>query len=174
MEINKSIPEFLAELDTIRVSRGMSYQDVADACGVSKATIHRALTGATEPTMQLVQSISSAVQYVPPTEEIVPTEFTKDGYITYLQECMRRQREEHDAHVRQLQSHYNRLIRQNRRTENLWAAVAITLSATFIVLFLYDFAHLDRGWITAHQSGLTRTGAYLSVCTWLRRLLWNA
>lgn len=40
------ISDLLAELDALRVQRGMSYQAVADACGVSKATIYRTLTGA--------------------------------------------------------------------------------------------------------------------------------
>ena len=60
------ISDLLSELDSLRVQRGMSYQAVADACGVSKATIYRTLTGATEPTIQLVQRIEAAVQYVPP------------------------------------------------------------------------------------------------------------
>ena len=62
------ISDFISRLDAKRLERGMSYQAVADACGVSKATIYRTLTGATEPTAQLLSRIEAAVQYVPPVE----------------------------------------------------------------------------------------------------------
>lgn len=60
------ISDLISRLDVKRLERGMSYQAVADACGVSKATIYRTLTGATEPTAQLLSRIEAAVQYVPP------------------------------------------------------------------------------------------------------------
>ena len=56
------VDSILMELDAQRVERGMSYQAVADACGVSKATIYRALTRVTEPTAHLLQNIAAAVQ----------------------------------------------------------------------------------------------------------------
>lgn len=60
-----NISEHLSELEALRKERGMSQQELAETCGVSKATICRALNGATEPTARLVQSIEAAVQYTP-------------------------------------------------------------------------------------------------------------
>lgn len=45
-----NISEHLSELEALRKERGMSQQELAETCGVSKATICRALNGATEPT----------------------------------------------------------------------------------------------------------------------------
>lgn len=51
MDINGDIGALIAELDRLRIARAMSYQQLADACGVSKSTIHRTLTCGTEPTV---------------------------------------------------------------------------------------------------------------------------
>ena len=80
------IADLLVELDTLRVARGMSYQAVADACGVSKATVYRALTGATEPTAQLIQRIEAAVQYTPEVStHLPPPNYNIEEYVEYLQ-----------------------------------------------------------------------------------------
>lgn len=176
MEITGDISEVLAELDALRISRGMSYQDVADACGVSKSTIHRTLTGLTEPTVQLVKAIAAAVQYKPPKEKIFPAELTQDSYVSYLQELIQQSEKEHELHVQQLHSHYNMLRRQARREKIVWMILAIVFMATFVVLFLYDFTHLDRGWIQLHAAGLIQkwTGRlFLAARSWLGGILWS-
>ena len=40
-----NISEHLSELEALRKERGMSQQELAETCGVSKATICRALNG---------------------------------------------------------------------------------------------------------------------------------
>lgn len=152
MDIHGDLPAFLAELDAQRIACGLSYQAVADACGVSKATIQRTLTGVTEPTVHLVQSIAAAVQYKPPTDILAPADATQDAYITYLTDSMRRQQEDNDRRVRQLQAHYNMLHRQDRRTIMILGAILGVLVLFICCLFLYDFAHLDRGWVQAQIS----------------------
>lgn len=175
MDITDNSLEMLAELDRLRLACGMSYQDVADACGVAKSTIHRVLTGSTEPTVALIQSIAAAVQYKPPAPDIFPTDLTLEAYVSYLKELVLRTEKEHDRHVQQLHSHYNKLRRQARREKLVWMAIAIALIVTFVALFLYDFTHLDRGWIQAAsaagliQSALSR--AFLSINN-LWRSLW--
>lgn len=67
-----NISEHLSELEALRKERGMSQQELAETCGVSKATICRALNGATEPTARLVQSIEAAVQYTPEEHPVLP------------------------------------------------------------------------------------------------------
>lgn len=145
MDINGDIGALIAELDRLRIARAMSYQQVADACGVSKSTIHRTLTCCTEPTVQLLQSIAVAVQYEPDTPEAFPTDYSQEGYIAYLQNRIVQKDADQKAHVQQLHAHYNMLMRQSRREKTVWIVLAIAFALTFVVLFLYDFTNLNRG-----------------------------
>lgn len=147
MDINGDIGALIAELDRLRIARAMSYQQVADACGVSKSTIHRTLACGTEPTAQLLQSIAAAVQYEPDAPEAFPADYSQDGYIAYLQTRIVQKDADQKARVQQLHAHYNMLMRQARREKTVWMVLAIAFSLTFVVLFLYDFANIDRGWI---------------------------
>lgn len=172
MDIHTDTNEILMELDGQRIARGMTYQALADACGVSKSTIHRTLTGMTEPTMQLLHAIAAAVQYKPSEPVIVPTECTQEAYIAYLKELLQRRDTENDRRVRQLQAHYNMLRRQDKREKNVWMVIAILLIALFAILFAYDFMHLDRGWIQSTWSKYVPT-TYRAVAAfkdWVGRL----
>ena len=74
----------------------MSQQELAETCGVSKATICRALNGATEPTARLVQSIEAAVQYTPEEHPVLPAPGqSMEEYVEYLQATIIRQRRNH-------------------------------------------------------------------------------
>lgn len=172
MEINGDITALLEELESLRLARGLSYQDVADACGVSKATVHRALSGSTaEPSMQLVQNIAAAVQYRPTREFLAQTDFGKDGYIAHLQATMQQQSEDNDRRVLQLHAHYNMLRAQDRRTIRYLAFALTLLIAAFIVWLIIDVTHPTVGWFQreiAHQSG-----ALLQVTEWLEENVWS-
>lgn len=171
MEIQNNIPELLAELDALREKRGLSYQAVADACNVSKATIYRALTGATEPTMQLVQQIAAVVQYKPKLPVVIPTDYTQDAYVAYLQETMQRQQEDTDRRIQQLHAHYNMLRNQDRRTIRMLSLVLALLVAAFIVWLIIDVTHPTVGWF---QREVAHRGSTLASLTdWLRSRVWN-
>lgn len=142
------ISDLLSELDSLRVQRGMSYQAVADACGVSKATIYRTLTGATEPTIQLVQRIEAAVQYVPPSaQQPPPASCSKEEYAEFLRETIIRQDEEYSRHITQLQTHYSLLRRQDRRSIAVLAAAVAVLVIFLVVWLVLDILHPGAGWI---------------------------
>lgn len=154
----------VAELDAMRAARGLSYQAVADSCGVSKATIYRTLTGATEPTMQLLQLIAAAVQYTPPEEPLAQTDFTKDGYIAYLQETLVRKDETHDRRVQQLHAHYNMLLQQGER-RNRWLTWALIASLAILIGWLIiDVTHPTVGWI---QRDVSLRAAVASTVQWV-------
>lgn len=111
-----NISEHLSELEALRKERGMSQQELAETCGVSKATICRALNGATEPTARLVQSIEAAVQYTPEEHPVLPAPGqSMEEYVEYLQATIIRQSDDYRRHTMQLQTHYSLLNRQNRR-----------------------------------------------------------
>lgn len=147
MNIQADISDLLAALDACRASRGMSRKAVADACGVSEATISRAFNQTVEPSYKLLQDIAAAVQYKPEDVVIVPEDTTQEAYIAYLKELLQRQREDNDRRTRQLQAHYNMLHQQDRRTIVVLGAILGVLVLFICCLFMYDFAHLDRGWI---------------------------
>lgn len=142
------ISDLLSELDALRLQRGMSYQAVADACGVSKATIYRTLTGATEPTIQLVKRIEAAVQYVPPSaQQPPPASCSKEEYAEFLRETIIRQDEEYSRHIAQLQTHYSLLRRQDRRSIAVLAAAVAVLVIFLVVWLVLDILHPGAGWI---------------------------
>lgn len=142
------ISDLLAELDALRIQRGMSYQAVADACGVSKATIYRTLTGVTEPTVQLVQRIQAAVQYVPPSaQKTPPASCSQEEYAEFLRETITRQDQEFSRRITQLQTHYSLLRRQDRRAIAV-LSLAVTVLVIFLVVWLVlDILHPGVGWI---------------------------
>lgn len=172
MFLDADITTVVAELDAQRAAMGMSYQDVADACGVSKPTIYRTLVGKTQPTMQLLQCIAAAVQYREKRPDILPDELTQEAYISFLKQLVNQKEEDVDLRAKQLHAHYNKLLRRERRSKIVWVVLALSLAAIFIALFLYDFANLDRGWIQALQNGYKSTAytALLAVRSWFSGL----
>lgn len=167
-ELLQDIPSLMAELDSLRVKRGLSYQAVADACNVSKATVYRALSGATEPTATLVRQMASAVQYKPHKRELELTGYTQESYIEYLRAQLRRQSDENELHVRQLQTHYNMLRNQDRRTIRLLATALVLLVAAFIIWLIIDVTHPTIGWF---QREISRRST--EPLNWLEVLLWS-
>ena len=141
------ISDLIAELDARRVERGMSYQAVADACGVSKATIYRTFTGQTEPTAQLVQHIQAALQYTPIVPDPLPPAECSEAYVNYLRSSLLQQTEDYNRHIAQLQTHYAMLHRQDRRVIT-FLTVCVTVLVVFLVSWLvFDILHPEIGWI---------------------------
>lgn len=172
MEFSGDISALMQELDALREARGLSYQDVADACGVSKATVHRALTGATvEPSLPLVQKIAAAVQYKPPREPVAQEDYTKDGYITYLRANMVQQSEDNDRRVQQLHAHYNRLLAQEKRTIRMLALALSLLIAAFIIWLIIDVTHPTIGWFQREVA--YQNGTMLNAVEWLEENVWS-
>ena len=138
----------LSELDDLRKARGMSQQELAEACGVSKATISRALNGETEPAARLVQSIEAALQYTPvEAPQLVPPANSTEEYVEYLKATITRQNEDNRRHIMQLQTHYSILNRQNRRVI-LGLVIAVAVLVVFLVGWLiFDIMHPEIGWI---------------------------
>ena len=62
----------LSELEEKRLALHLSYQSVADACGVSQATIIRIFKQKVEPSAALLQKIASAVKYESSPSALIP------------------------------------------------------------------------------------------------------
>lgn len=175
MDNREDISVFVSELDAQRAAMGMSYQDVADACDVSRPTVYRALSGKTQPTMQLLKNIAAAVQYKEKRDDILPDELTQEAYIAYLKQLVKQKDDDIDVRAKQLHAHYAKLLRQSKRRVTMWAVLALVFMATFVILFLCDFSHLDRGWIQAAYSHYQSVANHvaLAVKDWLGGWLWS-
>lgn len=147
MDFQGNVSDVLMQLDGLRLEKGLSYQAVADGCGLSKSTVCRILNGQSEPTIQQLQAIAATVQYKPEGAVIIPQDATQEAHIAYLKELIQKQSQENDRRTRQLQAHYNMLHQQDRRTIVVLGAILGILVLFICGLFLYDFAHMDRGWI---------------------------
>lgn len=147
MDFQGNVSDVLMQLDGLRLEKGLSYQAVADGCGLSKSTVCRILNGQSEPTIQQLQVIAATVQYKPEGAMVIPQDATQEAHIAYLKELIQKQSQENDRRTRQLQAHYNMLHQQDRRTIVVLGAILGILVLFICGLFVYDFAHLDRGWI---------------------------
>lgn len=147
MDFSHEPAELIAEFSRLRTARGLSYQAVADACGVSQSTIIRVFNGETDPSYSLLQKIASAVQYTPKEEIVRPPDFSKDGYITYLQDTIIRNSEDHNRRVMQLQVHYNMILYRKDRIINMLCLSVVLIVTGFIIWLIIDITHPDIGWI---------------------------
>lgn len=144
---NVNIEALIAALDGQRISMKMSYQAVADACGVSQTTIMRILKKQTEPTMAILQQIAHAVKYEPSHEPIVLEDYTKDAYIKYLHQSLEEEKLEQGVRLAQQEAHYNMLIAQKTRTITI-LSVALALVSVFLVGWLImEILIPTQGWI---------------------------
>lgn len=106
MDFQGNVSDVLMQLDGLRLEKGLSYQAVADGCGLSKSTVCRILNGQSEPTIQQLQVIAATVQYKPEGAMVIPQDATQEAHIAYLKELIQKQSQENDRRTRQLQAHY--------------------------------------------------------------------
>ena len=77
--------QLLLDLDAQRKAMNLSYQNVADACDVSQATIMRIFKRQTEPTFDLLQKIAASVHYDAKPAPVMLEGYTKEEYSLILQ-----------------------------------------------------------------------------------------
>lgn len=143
------IGDLLSEFDKNRLSMHLSYQNVADACDVSTATIFRIFKRQTEPTMDLMQKIAIAVMYDPSGQESSESALLSahEDNVRYLQEQLEQEKKVRERQLRQQAAHYNMLLKHERRTvSKLWVLLTL-LVAAFIIWLIVDITHPTVGWI---------------------------
>lgn len=172
---NADLDILLSELDALRTSQNMSYQNVADACNVSQATVIRIFKRQTEPTMAMLQKIAVAVRYEPKREQIVLTGYTQEDYISFLQRSLEAEKEEQQIRLAQQEAHYNLLLNQKTRLNVLLGAVLFLFAAAFITWLIIDVTHPHIGWFQRAVSYFSSSGSvgnlFLSIRDWLRSLV---
>lgn len=157
MNLTKMAPDqLLQELDALRNSKHLSYQNLADACNVSQATIYRAFKRQTEPTLELLQKIAAAVGYEPQREPLLLQGYTQDAYVEYLQKSLQAEKEEHRLREARSEARHNMILNQKTRTI-VFLSMALTLLAVgFISWLIIDVTHPTVGWFQreiAYHSG---------------------
>ena len=147
MNLTQTTPEqLIQELDALRVSQNLSYQNVADACNVSQATIFRAFKRQTEPTLELLQKIASAVGYEPAREPLVLQDYTQDAYVEFLQRTIAAEKEEHRLREARAEARHNMLINQKNRTIKYLSGILFIFAMGFITWLIVDITHPTVGW----------------------------
>lgn len=161
MNITKMPPDqLIQELDALRTAQNLSYQNVADACNVSQATIFRAFKRQTEPTLELLQKIAAAVGYEPDREPLVLQDYTQDAYVEFLQRSIAAEKEEHRLREARTEARHNMLMRQKNRTITYLSAILFLFAIGFITWLIVDITHPTVGWIqreAAYHSNSTGT-----------------
>lgn len=151
--------QLMHELDALRVSQNLSYQNVADACNVSQATIFRAFKRQTEPTLELLQKIASAVGYEPDREPLILQDYTQDAYVEYLQKSIAAEKEEHHLREARAEARHNMLINQKNRTIAYLSAILFVFALGFITWLIVDITHPTVGWFQREIAYHSNTGA---------------
>lgn len=122
-------------------------QQIADASGVSKATVDRILAGkATSPCIQNVLDIANTVGYdfqKPEKEPVETTDLTLQNIIyAYEKRCEVLERE---SRLKTVQ--YNTIISGKDKWIRFLTTLTLILVAGIISVLVYDLTHLDRGWV---------------------------
>lgn len=134
-------------INTRKAYLNTTNQQIADASGVSKATVDRILAGkATSPCIQNVLDIANVVGYDFQKPEIEPVETTEPALkqIIYVYE-KRCEVLEKESRLKTVQS--NMVIAGKDKWIRFLTMLSLALVAAIICLLLYDLTHLDRGWV---------------------------
>lgn len=135
---NANIDVLLTELNAKRSAMHMSYQNLADACQVSQATVIRVLKHQSDPSLPLLQKMAIALKYEPKQEPIVLTSYTQDDYVRFLQQSLEREIEDSKLQQSQQEAHYNMLLAQKTRTITLLAVALMLFASAFITWLIFD------------------------------------
>ena len=138
--------QLLQELEALRIAQNLSYQNVADACNVSQATVIRAFKRQTEPTLDLLQKIAAAVGYEPHRETLVLQGYTQESYVEFLKQSIASEREDHKLREARAEAQYNMLINQKNRTIKYLSGILLLFAIGFISWLIVDVTHPDIGW----------------------------
>ena len=130
--------QLLLDLDAQRKAMNLSYQNVADACEVSQATIMRIFKRQTEPTFEMLQKIAAAVHYDAKPAPVMLEGYTKEEYISYLQKLIERREEDFKIREAKAEARHNAAINQKTRTIRLLSIAIAMLAGGFILWLIMD------------------------------------
>ena len=138
--------QLLLDLDAQRKAMNLSYQNVADACEVSQATIIRVFKNQSEPTFDLLQKIAAAVHYDAKPAPVMLEGYTKEEYISYLKELIERREDDYKIREAKAEARHNMVINQKTRTIRYLTVAVVFLALGFVAWLIMDILHPSLGW----------------------------
>lgn len=128
---------------------GMTNQQIADASGVPRTTVNRILAKQTQnPSIKTVADIAMAVGYdIDPVQPSVLQDYTKDSYITYLQEAVEAEKKISEKRITEQRAHYTMLLAEKNRWIKYLFITVIILVCFLIGWLVVDVLHPTAGWI---------------------------
>ena len=138
--------QLLLDLDDQRKAMKLSYQNVADACEVSQATIMRVFKRQSEPTFELLQKIAAAVHYDAKPAPVMLEGYTKEEYISYLKELIERREDDYKIREAKAEARHNMVINQKTRTIRYLTVAVVFLALGFVAWLIMDILHPSLGW----------------------------
>lgn len=158
--------QLLLDLDAQRKVMNMSYQNVADACEVSQATIMRIFKRQTEPTFEMLQKIAAAVHYDAKPAPVLLKGYSQDDYIIYLQQLLQTREDDFKIREAKAEARHNAALNQKTRTIRLLTICLILLAIGFILWLILDITHPTLGWFNRPlQDAATMTTALSNFCS---------
>lgn len=158
--------QLLLDLDAQRKSMNLSYQNVADACEVSQATIIRVFKNQSEPTFDLLQKIAAAVHYDAKPAPVMLEGYTKEEYISYLKELIERREEDYKIREAKAEARHNLIVSQKARTIRYLTICIILLAVGFIFWLIMDIIHPTMGWFNRQmQAAAPLVDALSNLCS---------
>lgn len=167
---NIATEQLIQELDALRISQNLSYQNVASACNVSQSTVIRAFKLQTEPTLDLLQKIAATVGYEPHREPLVLDGYTQDAYVDFLQRSLVTEREEHSLREARAEARHNMLMNQKNRTIAYLSAVLLLFAIGFITWLIVDVTHPQVGWFQREAYYGSTSSFWESLCAYIGSL----
>lgn len=143
---NVDTAQLLLDLDAQRKSMNLSYQNIADACDVSQATIMRTFKRQSEPTLDLIQKIAAAVHYDAKPAPVLLKGYSQDDYIIYLQQLIQAREDDYKIREAKVEARHNLIVNQKTRTIRMLTVCIILLAAGFIAWLILDITHPTLGW----------------------------
>lgn len=159
------LDSLIPDLEKKRKELGLSYQNVADSCNVSQATIIRLFKREADPSFSTLQKVVSTLKLDFVQSPTAPADATMEEYNQYLRDCIAFERKDKKIRLDQQEAQFNRIRNENRRVIVVLGGIVGILVIFICGVLVYDVTHPDRGWIQAVMGG------YITAKDWLRNLL---
>ena len=143
---NVDIDQLINDLDAQRKSLNLSYQNVADSCDVSQATIIRIFKHQAEPTLDMIQKIAAAVKYDYKPGPVILKGYSQDDYITYLQQLLQSREDDFKIREAKAEARHNMIVNQKTRTIRYLSAALVLMAVGFVAWLIIDILHPTMGW----------------------------
>lgn len=139
--------ERISAIDSERIKRGLSIQQLADLSMLSNATVSRTLSGKTEPTANTLLSMEAALgigMESPLNQDPIAPKLDSDPFLRYYFELQ-------EGRIAQQRAHYNMLLAEKNRWIKFLFIVLLLLMCFILALLIYDLLNPAIGYARLTQ-----------------------